>query len=378
MPYHHDIFTVLIPDGEKNFTAPVINCLSQVPGLKVHIISESHLAPSRFSRHIQNYKFIRSIQDPKEWVERIGKIAINSGVDVILPVDQPAIRALSQYQDLIPNPLRVVPLPQLEQFDIAADKWRLTGHLLKNNLPAPSTILYQHNESFEKELSSISFPVLTKPVDGNGGQGILYWEYKIDLMAYLEKFGKPDRIIIQRFIHGHYADCSVLCKNGRILARTAQTGLLPPRYRFLHTEDIQMIKEDGIFEIVKHLIASLNWSGIAHIDLCYDERDGQYKILEINPRFWGTILGSLKVGVNFPYLACLAGMGIEFPMPGYHEAPFLGGVGAIRILTRRGLPKTTEPLQIKDTIIPYFLSDPVPQLIRWFVKYFNRIFKHDT
>jgi len=378
MPHHNNVFTVLIPDGEKNFSAPVITCLSQVPGLKVHIVSERHLAPSRFSRHIRNYHFIQSIQDPKEWVERICTIAINTGVDVILPVDQPAIRAFSQYQDSIPNPIRVAPLPQLEPFDIAADKWKLAGHLMKNDLPTPSTILYQDNDLFEEELFSIPFPVLTKPVDGNGGHGILYWENKIDMMSYLEKFGKPNHIIIQRFIHGQYADCSVLCKNGSILARTAQKGLLPPRHRFLHTEDIQMIEDDEIFEIVKHLIASLNWSGVAHIDLCYDESDGQYKILEINPRFWGTILGSLKVAVNFPYLACLAGMGIEFPMPGYQDEPFLGGVGAIKLLTRRGLPKTTRPLKIKDSIIPYFLSDPVPQLIRWVVKYFNKVFKPEA
>jgi len=366
---------ILIPDGGKNFSIPVINCLSKIPGLKIDILSDNKLGPSRYSFHLRNYRFHPPIQDPHEWMDFICQVAIDYKVDVILPVDQPAIRVLSKHRDHIPDSVHTSPLPPLESFDTAANKWTLADHLNRHHIPTPRTLLFRQDDAFATELSSIPFPVLTKSLDGKGGRGIQYWENKSDLMGHLERYGKPNQLIVQKFIRGHFAGCNVLCHNGKILAHTAQKGLLPPRHRFGHPEDIQMVVDDNILEIVKQLMASLNWSGVANIDLCYDEEERQYKILEINPRFWGTMLGSLIVGVNFPYLASLAGMDVSFPIPAYKPKPYLGGIGAIKFITRRKLPITDPPLRIEDSIISHFLSDPLPMIVRWSIKFFKWIFK---
>jgi len=366
--------SILIPDVGKNFSIPVIDCLSKIPELKIDILSDSRLSPSRTSRHIRNYRFHPPIQDPHEWVDFICQTAIDNKVDVILPVDQPAIRSLSKHRDHIPASVHTSPLPPLESFDTAANKWTLADHLDRHQIPTPRTLLFRQNDAFATELSSMSFPVLTKPLDGKGGRGIQYWENISDLTDYLEKFGKPNQLIVQKFIRGHFAGCNVLCQNGNILAHTAQKGLLPPRNRFGHPEDIQMVIDNKILELVKPLMASLNWSGVANIDISYDEEEGQYKILEINPRFWGTMLGSLIVGVNFPYLASLAAMEVSFPIPAYKPKPYLGGIGAIKFITRRKLPITDPPFRIEDSIISHFLSDPLPMIVRWSVKFFKWIF----
>src|SRR2546428_697479 len=51
---------------------------------------------------------------------------------------------------------------------------------------------------------------------------------------------------------------------------------------------------------------ALKWSGIVNIDFIYDENDKQAKILEVNPRYWQSLLGSLFAGVNFPYLVSVS------------------------------------------------------------------------
>jgi len=44
-----------------------------------------------------------------------------------------------------------------------------------------------------------------------------------------------------------------------------------------------------------------------------DERDSQYTLLEVNPRFWGTLELSMDAGIPFPLMAAqvAAGIGIE-------------------------------------------------------------------
>ena len=35
-----------------------------------------------------------------------------------------------------------------------------------------------------------------------------------------------------------------------------------------------------------------------------DPRDNTYKLLEVNPKFWGTTDLSIKAGIDFPRMAC--------------------------------------------------------------------------
>ncbi|MFQ6672357.1 MAG: ATP-grasp domain-containing protein, partial [Candidatus Tectimicrobiota bacterium] len=50
------------------------------------------------------------------------------------------------------------------------------------------------------------------------------------------------------------------------------------------------------------LLEALGWQGVACIELLEDERDGVVKLMEINPRFWGTLALAIQAGVDFPYL----------------------------------------------------------------------------
>jgi len=42
---------------------------------------------------------------------------------------------------------------------------------------------------------------------------------------------------------------------------------------------------------------------VANIDTRFDENKGQALIIEIKPRYWGSLLASTSVGVNFSELA---------------------------------------------------------------------------
>jgi predicted ATP-grasp superfamily ATP-dependent carboligase len=56
--------------------------------------------------------------------------------------------------------------------------------------------------------------------------------------------------------------------------------------------------------VAKKLIHELGWSGVANIDMRFDARHKIPMVLELNGRYWRSLLGSLNAGVNFPLLAC--------------------------------------------------------------------------
>jgi predicted ATP-grasp superfamily ATP-dependent carboligase len=50
------------------------------------------------------------------------------------------------------------------------------------------------------------------------------------------------------------------------------------------------------------LLASLRFDGIIEIEFKRDPRDGQLKLLDMNPRVWGWHTLGARAGVDFPYL----------------------------------------------------------------------------
>jgi predicted ATP-grasp superfamily ATP-dependent carboligase len=67
------------------------------------------------------------------------------------------------------------------------------------------------------------------------------------------------------------------------------------------------IKELGL-----SLLKSLNWTGVAMAEFKVDPRDGIPKLMEVNPRFWGSLHLAIISGVDFPYLILRMARGESF------------------------------------------------------------------
>lgn len=98
---------------------------------------------------------------------------------------------------------------------------------------------------------------------------------------------------------------------------------------------------------------SLQWSGVANLDLRYNSKTGQLNVLEINPRFWQSLMGSVSIGVNFPYLLYLLSSDISFEPVFYQEKYY----AKIQRFIKDTLNGSLE-YSLSDTNIKYLLSDP--------------------
>jgi predicted ATP-grasp superfamily ATP-dependent carboligase len=57
------------------------------------------------------------------------------------------------------------------------------------------------------------------------------------------------------------------------------------------------------------LLAELKWQGVAMVEWKIDPRTGTAMLMEINPRFWGSLELSVRSGVDFPVLYARAAAG---------------------------------------------------------------------
>ena len=154
----------------------------------------------------------------------------------------------------------------------------------------------------------------------------------------------------------------VLAHNGQVLAHSVQRGLVPAASAYAPTQAIEFVHCPAMVLVVRQLMAALRWNGVAHIDLRYDTRSGRMNVIEINPRFWLTVVGSaLAAHVNFPVLACRAALGRPVPTPLAVPGRYIPFANFLQYKygRRRG---EKIPFALADTSVANFLGDPLPKL----------------
>jgi glutathione synthase/RimK-type ligase-like ATP-grasp enzyme len=359
--------SILIPDGESEFALNVLRCLSYIPNFQVNVLSNDPYAIIRFSRYTRKY-ITHSFQDDDERkLDAIHDAIKTTKADIVLPIDVPTIHLISRTGNFDQLPVVCPPLALHTTIDIVNDKQLFSQFLIKNNIPAPNTFIYDGTNLDYNKIPESQFPILAKPIFGKGGEGIEVIENISKLVDFL-KNNTEERYIIQSYIRGFDIDCSVLCQNGKILAYTIQKAFLPPLKPFAPPSGIEFLHNEKVLAVVTQLMKALNWSGVAHVDLRYDEDDKQPKVLEINPRFWGSLLGSLIAGVNFPYLTCQLSLGKDFPLPEYNHNQFVHPKAALKISTQKLFNRQFDSQKITRTGYEMILKDPLPSVFKRIIK----------
>jgi predicted ATP-grasp superfamily ATP-dependent carboligase len=59
---------------------------------------------------------------------------------------------------------------------------------------------------------------------------------------------------------------------------------------------------DALHDYSSSLLAAIGWCGVAMVEWKIHPETGQPKLLEINPRFWGSLALAVRSGVDFPTL----------------------------------------------------------------------------
>jgi glutathione synthase/RimK-type ligase-like ATP-grasp enzyme len=355
---------ILIPDGESTFTLLVIHCFSFYKNLKIHVLSSKKRNPVKASKYVKYYKLYSEKSDDN-WFSIVNNEVEKLNIDIIVPIAETENRFWIVNKSKL-NKAKIIALPKLEAFDIAINKKKLNTFLFEKEICAPNSVFIK--DIFElSKTESIGFPVLIKPLDEAGGDGIVRFETYDQLQNYFNVNNIGKGVFVQKYIKGYDIDCSVLCSNGDVLTYTIQKGNMQASTPYKQQFGVVFLENEKVLKVVKDIMKALDWSGIAHVDLRYDEVDNDYKPLEINARFWGSIDASRSVGINFPYMAIQNTLGKNLEFIDYEYKSYLSYKG---LLKRPSLLFNPKFLSLQ-TDVKNNLLDPFPFVYKtmyWFAR----------
>jgi len=368
--------SVLIPDGEHPLALRVVRSLGFTHRVTVDLLTCERWPSSRFSRFCRHCHFTtRRITDGDRGHAILDTVTA-APVDVLLPVSVEGIRLVLAEQQALMHHVAIPPLPDLATLDMANDKAALCRFARRCNVPLPPSLLFPDEVSDSGALLHLAYPILLKPATLDGGRGFQLFRDSQTLSTFLATnpgVRAAGRYVLQSYLAGSDFGLNVLCRNGEILAFTVQKNPLSVSPPFGPAAGIHFVTDAEPLEIGTRLLSALRWNGVANLDMLRCAATGEMLLLEMNPRYWRTLLGSVYAGVNFPYLACLAALDRPLPPTDYRTIAYAEKSVALREALRMVAGRTLLPgFRLKNTSMSAALKDPLPGLAYYGTRLLSR------
>ncbi len=223
---------------------------------------------------------------------------------VLIPVLEETY-LVSKFKDTLSKHVSLV-VPSYEKILLAhnKDQWEPVAKSL--DIKVPRTFDIEEARENLSSLQMLPFPLMIKPKQGGGGWGIS----QIDSWQQLEKLLQEEtngsysweRFYLQEKIEGEIHCVAMLFNNGQLRAKVAYKQLRQyPASCGQATFRISINSPESEANLEK-LLELINWHGICQADFVVDKATGVSYLIDINPRFWGSLVQGKASGVDFPFL----------------------------------------------------------------------------
>lgn len=363
LPFEREIRILIIDDNNAPFILPMIRCFSGYPDIKLDVLVFSREKPLfyRYSRYLRQV-YHEPSADLKNFERALKEIIIGSNIDLVIPTRERIWQVMAEHAGWLEKMVRLHPFPDASMISMLTNKLELNQWLERNGFPCSRVLPVTRNILEDLDPATLKYPVLLKPLAGAGGIGIRKVDGPGELKVALHNGKQYQKgFMIQQYIRGREIDISLFAVEGKILFYTIQRGLGSDRLSF--PKSIQFVHDDRLLELTGKIISQLGYTGIAHLDFIYDPEKSSYILIDFNPRYWNSILGSMIAGINFPVLVTRYILDLPLGDPGYNGSYFYYGTSAIRLYFKNLVRKTDHPVSLKYSQLRFIFRDPLPELM---------------
>jgi predicted ATP-grasp superfamily ATP-dependent carboligase len=299
--------SALVIHAQGNKSQAIIRSLGR-KGIVVGATDSSPHAAGFYSRYVQNHLITPSpVQQPEDFICAIEQRIKKGDIDVVIPSNSAETLLVSQHKDHF-EPYAKVPFAPYQKMVQLHNKASLSTLASDLGIPIPQTFAPLNFEEIKKISEKVNYPVVIKPKASTSSKGVIYAQSCDECLAafkkYFENYQPESRELplIQEYIPGEGYGVSVLFNNGDLRALFTHKRLREyplsggPSTLRESVHNVQMEK------IAVDLMKACEWHGVAMVEFKLHQITKKPYLIEVNPRFWGSINHAIASGVDFPYL----------------------------------------------------------------------------
>ena len=298
---------VLVLDGFWNKALAAVRSLGR-GGAFVAAGERTRLAPALFSRYCSRRFVYPSVTgQPAAFLAALEQEVRAGGYDVLLPMELTTQLLVTEHRRRLEPRVRI-PFADAERTRRVDDKGFLTAFARDHGVECPATYFPAGPRDAAALAGELPYPVLVKPRHSSGGRGIRRVERRDEFReAYAQVHARFPEPIVQECLPPGGDALGVA-----VLMDFASAPRASFAYRRLREYPAtggpstlrESIADPDLRATAERLLSLLGWVGVAMVEFKVDPRDGRPKLLEVNPRFWGSLQHAIVCGVDFPWLLC--------------------------------------------------------------------------
>lgn len=345
---------VLVTNAKNRIAYNIVRSLA-AKGVVVYCADFVPRAMTFYSRYSAGHFIYPSpFREQEEFVACLLAKIRELRIDVLIPVFE-ELFLVAKYKEEFERHVKLA-VPDYAQILIAhnKDQWEPLAAGLQ--IPVPKTFAIEPLLADPAASAGLPYPVLVKPKQGGGGWGIRRLDSVGEFQAFVAAGaheGLPwERFLVQELIDGETLCVAMVFSQGRLRGKVAYRQIREyPRFGGQATCRIS-VSNSAAEESLQRLLEHLGWHGVCQADFIIDRATGTPYLIDINPRFWGSLAQGLAAGVDFPDLIYqIALHGDVAPVMGFREGVMTRWLGG----ELRGVFQHYSQAEAKLTFVRRFL-----------------------
>lgn len=317
---------VLVLDGNSQCGLSVIRSLGE-KGVPVTAGSHNSHSLGMVSRHSDD-AYVHP--DPSEGRELFLRHLLShlerADYFAVFPVQDHTSLLLAKNKPMLERTGTVVATEDWATFDRAFDKGKLFEAIAPLDIPSPETHAPTSMAEVADLADDIDYPVVIKPrskshlTESGYAVSLVTDENYVDSAEGLRRtyrsiegrFDGPETgyPLIQEYVPGTTTTTVALAGAGELLAYFQERRLRTYPSSGGNSALLAAVSDSTMLEYSEEVLDSLGWSGPVMVEFMRTP-EGEYYLIEVNGRYWGSVPFAIECGVDVPWLHYLQLRGLD-------------------------------------------------------------------
>jgi predicted ATP-grasp superfamily ATP-dependent carboligase len=271
--------------------------------LRVAVGTDEFLGMALLSRYTtKSFRHPGFITHTEEFLRSVRDAIIKYSPKVYIPSDQEVL-AVARYRNKFNGLGTEIPISSFDTLKMLHKKNELSNLAVALGIPTPATIVPRNHQQLIDFAAQYRDPIVLKRVSSSAARGVTY----LDRAALEEYTHVPQdyslgNVLAQQYVRGVGYGVSMLFNHGELRAKFTHKRLREN----LQTGGISTLRMSVanplLEEYAETILRCVRFHGVAMVEFKYDEERQQAWLIEVNPRFWGSLALAIQAGVDFPFL----------------------------------------------------------------------------
>ncbi len=243
--------------------------------------------------------------DSQNFEDALAALARREQFDLILPASESALLAVEAAAPTVRRYSRVYAIGA-EARRVLLDKRRTAELARREGVPTPEERLISDLGEAREAVAELGLPLVLKPLtsfDSNSPGGkrfVRKARSRAEAEELLARMLAAGPVVAQRNAPGRGCGVEALMKDGRLLMAFQHERLHEPPDGGGSSYRRGVSVDPRLLEASLKLLAPLGYTGVAMVEFKLDRASGQWTLIEVNPRFWGSLPLAVASGADFP------------------------------------------------------------------------------